>query len=67
MLTLIGQGRLAETEAFEEDDLKPIRVMMIPVRNVEKAKFLRQSVPVRKKESASTSYGQFGHAWRYIL
>ena len=49
MLTLIGQGRLAEVEAFEEDDLKPMRVMMIPVGNVEKAKLLRQSIPVLKQ------------------
>jgi len=46
MLTLIGLNRLADVDAFEENDLKARHVFLIPVNSTEKAKLLRQSIPL---------------------
>ncbi len=49
MLSLIGLGKLDEVSAFEQKDLKPIRVFLIPVSHAGKAKLLGQAIgPLQK-------------------
>lgn len=45
MLTLIGLGKLEQVEAFDEDDLSPLRLFLMPVSTARKGMLLRQTLP----------------------